>query len=283
MCTKVIDNHVLDVVPVLVGNPVRSAIELEKVVLAGDMARGELGRLPPEGNVARAPDVQRGDAHRLDVRSGVAPERAIPVQGAGWTRPAQRGDITTCSRMGQTRDRQRRLGECATAGVEEHLRRFRKLEQRDVRHARALRCAVQGRAERSGVRCRDRRQGRNPVRMLAGNRPRDSAAPIMPYQMKPLRPERAGDVEHVVAERADAVFVDAFGARSEAVAALVGRHGTVPGGAERGKRAAPDRRRLREAVQEQDQLAGLGTGGERVEIEATGIDARSLYCHGLAG
>src|ERR1019366_524138 len=66
---EVLEEEVRDVGPVLVGDPVRSTLELEQVVLASAVFAGQIGRLAREHRVLVAPHVEHRRTHRCGVGS----------------------------------------------------------------------------------------------------------------------------------------------------------------------------------------------------------------------
>ena len=109
--------------------------------------------------------------------------------------------------------------------------------------------------ERGRVGAREHRQRSDPLRVLRREDPRELAAPVVADQVEALRAERAGDRERVGDEELDPVRVDPARARARRVAALVRRAGAVARGGERAQLRAPGVPRLREAVQQEHQLA----------------------------
>src|SRR6202035_1963455 len=95
--------------------------------------------------------------------------------------------------------------------------------------------------------------------------------------------ELARDRQDIGTHLADSVRGHALGTRTRGVATLVGRDGAIAGVAECLQLASPLLRRLREAMQEQDQLTVARTGGQRVEGELARANGDVAGRHGEGG
>src|SRR5580700_8259581 len=105
--------------------------------------------------------------------------------------------------------------------------------------------------------------------MVAGKRPGDGAAPVVSDEVEALAPEGGRHGEHVAAELADPVRVDALWARALRVPALAGSNGSIPGLGETIQGFVPAGPGLREAVEQEHEVTVLRSRGERVEPHAS--------------
>ena len=103
--------------------------------------------------------------------------------------------------------------------------------------------------------------------MAPGDLPCDPAAPVVADEVEPIDPEGVGEAEHVPDEPVEAVLPRLGGPGPGRVTPLVGRDGAIPGRRQRRELVAPRVGRLREAVEEQDELAVVRTLDSGVEDE----------------
>ena len=117
------------------------------------------------------------------------------------------------------------------------------------------------------MRHRHRRPAAHPLGVAAREDPADDRAPVVAHQVERVASHRVGDREYVGYQVVDPIVLDTLGSRPRRVPALVGSDGPVAGGRQRLQLMTPLVRRLREAVQQQHELAVGRAGGTRVEHE----------------
>ena len=139
---------------------------------------------------------------------------------------------------------------------------------------RLLRVAAHGGGKRRGMRPGDHGQRAHPVRVQRGGHPGKMPAPVVTHEVEAFSSKRPGDGQDIPNQVFDAVRLDARRASARRVAALVRRTRAKTGTREHAHLGAPSVTSLRETVQQQHQVALLGTG----EIDREGSVPRY---HGL--
>ena len=192
---------------------------------------------------------------------------AVMAPGSGQRRHVDVGVVVVETGLGQQR------GQPAARPVGAEEQPLGDLRRAERRH----RLAVHGRPEQrvpqgQRMRRRDDAERADPPGMLRRHDPGQHAAPVVAHQVEGLHLHAVGERQDVAHEVLGRVVTDLGRAGAGAVAPLVGRHGPVPGPAERRQLVAPGPRRLGEAVEEQDPPALVRAAGPAREDEAAGRD-----------
>ena len=202
---EMVEEQILDITPMLVGDPVRSALELEKLVVAGAVLGRQISCLTREDRILVAPDMQ----HRGPLTGAEWP-RSVPnaryqLQRAAGTDRAQCRDIAMRMRRAETGRGQERLCDDPARSVDQRFRDDREPEHGDVRHAQTLLRALERLSQRPRMRRRDRGERCHCLRMVTRKRPRNHATPVVAGQVEAFTPQGGRDGEDVSAQLTDAI------------------------------------------------------------------------------
>lgn len=115
-------------------------------------------------------------------------------------------------------------------------------------------------------------EGSEALGITIGDQPGEAGPPVVTDQMKVAvaMAGRLGDVERVADQVVDAVIVEIgrVGPGADRVAALVGRHGEIPGRRQRRHLGCPEMPRHAVTVQHQDERCAFLAGNGGIEDQA---------------
>ncbi len=119
-----------------------------------------------------------------------------------------------------------------------------------------------------------RRQREQTFATATGQLPGHRAAPVVTNQMEAVVTERGRQSEHVADERVTGIGLGGGRSCAWRIAPLIGCGHAIARIGQRTDLVAPRPRRLREAMQQEDQLAVVGTGEAYVErqLAPVGVD-----------
>ena len=252
------------------GQPVR-CVELLEAVGTGDVRSGGRRRRPPQRGVTVAPHVQGGPVDRSEAAQGHGGGGAVPVEGRGQRPRFPHGVDVGRRPLGvQAAAPQRPAEQPAVARQEHPLGHDRQPEEGDVERTQRLGGAQGHPGHRRRVGGGQGGHGGHPLGGGAAQPPGHGAAPVVAHDGEAGRAEVVGHGQGVGAQRFDAVRPGVQRSGPGRVPPLGRGDDVEPGSCEPGHHLVPRRRRLREAVEEDDQRPVRGT--RLLDVEDAGLD-----------